>query len=180
MRANLFFGAILAASATAAPTSTASSPAAALARRNDDNTSQPSSPFANWHATDFNWGSSPGGTAGTFNLAAEAGYFKGAPGFNVVCHPIMAQRGWTPCETPEGDDLAPENRVDVIWPSSPVQGRFYFGVAHIFQIAEGGSWVNATARTDIEAPPPREGASFELSVTHLAVGGTDPSSCGGH
>lgn len=107
----------------------------------------------------------------------EEGYFKGAPGFDVVCHPIMAQRGWTPCQTPDGDELDSENRVDVFWPSSSVQGRFNFGVAHVFQIAEGGSWVNVTATADIEVPEPRQPSSFELSVTNLAVSGSEPTTC---
>ncbi|ROT42519.1 hypothetical protein SODALDRAFT_347481 [Sodiomyces alkalinus F11] len=129
----------------------------------------------NWHATDFTWGSSPGGTAGTLHLAAEEGYFEGAPGFNVVCHPIMVQRGWTPCRAPDNSELPRGNRVDIIWTSGPVQGRFYLGAAHIFEIAKCGSWVNATARTDIEVPrPPQAGASFEFPVTHLAVSGTEP------
>lgn len=126
--------------------------------------------------TNFIWGSSPGGTAGSLNLTAEADYFPGAPGFDVVCYPIMVQRGWTPCRTPEGGDLPPENRVDIIWPASEEQGRFVFGAAHIFQIAEGGSWVNATAMTDIEVPEPREPASFEIPLAYFAVSGEEPES----
>lgn len=125
-------------------------------------------PTAVWQATNFNWGSSPGGTAGNLDLVGEEGYIAGAPAFEARCSPIMVQRGWTPCRAPDGGELPATERVEIIWPSGPELGRFYFGAAHIFLNADG-EWVNATAVTDIETPEPQGNAAFDFPVVCAEV-----------
>lgn len=128
-----------------------------------------------WHATNFIWGSSPGGTSGVLNLAGAAGYVPGAPAFAARCSPILVQRGWVGCRAPDGGALPATERVEMIWTSGPELGRFYFGAAHVFR-TDAGAWVNVTARADIEVPAPQGNTAFEFPVISVEVLDGEPPS----
>ena len=129
-------------------------------------------PSATWSATNFRWGSSPGGTIGGYNLTAPDNYIPGAPGFNVYCTSIAYQRGWLSCVTPEGTFPAPQ-RVEVIWTSRPaIYDDFFLGAAHIWQ-DEQGEWTNVTAGARVPAKW-GEKIDFTYNITTIAKSGTAP------
>ncbi|KAI1384773.1 uncharacterized protein F4822DRAFT_373041 [Hypoxylon trugodes] len=124
-------------------------------------TALPKQVYASWPATNFDEGCSPGGCIASFNISAPADYVKGAPAFNVSCHPIYIQQGWVEC------DVVGENQngafVRSMWSEATVREQIKISVSHVWN--QGETRFNASGSIEI----PSTSTSFGVPVTSLTA-----------
>ena len=121
-------------------------------------------PYAEWLATNFVEGCSPGGCIASFNISAPAGYLPKAPAFNVSCHPIYIQQGWLTCDTVGEAGPNPTSYVQSMWTDASQRELIKISVAHIWT-DERGQRTNASG--SVEIVPGTIG--FDVPVTLISA-----------
>ncbi|KAK8105807.1 uncharacterized protein PG998_003720 [Apiospora kogelbergensis] len=127
-------------------------------------TAQESRPFAEWPATNFIEGCSPGGCVAAFNISAPAGYITAAPAFNVACHPIYIQQGWLNCDVVGEPGPNPTSHVQSMWTEASQRELIKISVAHVWTDGRGQR-TNATG--SVEVVPGTVG--FDVPVTLITA-----------
>ncbi|KAI2623952.1 hypothetical protein GGS26DRAFT_215333 [Hypomontagnella submonticulosa] len=117
--------------------------------------------YANWPATNFQEGCSPGGCIASFNISAPADYVKGAPAFNVACHPIYIQQGWIECDAVS--ELADRSYVQSMWTDGSDRPLIKISVSHVWY--QGEVRYNASGAVEFPATT----TAFQVPVTSITA-----------